>query len=91
MVNKKLMRFHLGAMNIAARAIGCGFLIVGVGLLLAALLGSSDRLITGIFAILGIVIGAACLAVRLVEPADIENLLDGKGQPRRTDTYKRKK
>ena len=91
LVNKKFMKFHLGAMNIAARVIGCCFLIVGVGLLLTALLGSSDRLITGIFAILGIVIGTACLAVRPVEPADIENFLDGKGQPRRTGTYEKKK
>jgi hypothetical protein len=85
------MKVHLGAMNIAARVIGCGFLIVGVALLLTALLGSSDRLITGIVAILGIVIGTAFLAVRPVEPADIENLLDGKGPPRRTGTYEKKK
>jgi len=78
-------------MNIAARVIGCGFLIVGVVLLLTALLGSSDRLITGIFAILGIVIGTACLAVGPLEPADIENFMEGEGQPRRDGTYKKKK
>ena len=78
-------------MNIAARVIGCCFLIVGVGLLLTALLGSSDRLITGIFAILGIVIGTAFLAVRPVEPADIENYFNGERQPRRNGTYEKKK
>ena len=91
MVNKKYMRFHLGAMNIAARVIGCGFLIVGVVLLLTAIVGRSDRLITGIFAILGLVIGATCLVVRPVEPTDIENFPDGKAQPPRTGTYEKKK
>jgi len=91
LATNRFMKFHTGAMNIAARVLGCGFLIVGVVLLLTALLGSSDRLITGIFAILGIVIGTACLAAEPVEPADIENLLDGKGQLRRTGTYKKKK
>jgi hypothetical protein len=91
LANKKFLNFHFGAMNIATQVIGCGFLIVGVVLLLTAFLGSSDRLITGIFAVLGIVIGTACLVVRPAEPADIENFLHGKGQPRRTATYEKKK
>ena len=78
-------------MNIAARVMGCGFLVVGVVLLLTAFLGSSDRLITGIFAILGIVIGTACLVVGPAEPADIENFFHGKGEPRRTGAYEKKK
>ena len=91
MANKNFLKFHFGAMNIATRSNEACFLIVGIMLLLTALFGSSDRLITGMFAMLGIVIGAACLVVRPAEPADIENFLHGKSQPRRTGTYEKKK
>lgn len=90
-MNKKYVRFHLGTMNVVARIAGCGFLVVGVALLLTAIFGSSDRLVTAIFATLGIVIGAACLVVKPVEPRDVENFLDGKPPPHRTGTYERRK
>jgi hypothetical protein len=90
-MTKEYVKVHLGVMNIAARIVGCGFIVVGVALLLTAIFGSEARLTTAIFAVLGIAIGTAFLSVRPVKPEDIENLLDGKSPPRRTGTYERRK
>ena len=78
-------------MHVAIRVAGCGFVIVGVVLLLTAMLSSSDRLITGIVAALGILIGVACFLVKPIEASDIEALLDGKPAPRRDGTYVKRK
>jgi hypothetical protein len=91
MPHKKYVKLHLGTMNVAARIAGCGFVAVGVALLLTAIFASSERLITAIFAIVGIVAGVALLVVKPLESGDVEGFFDGKSPVRRTGTYERRK
>ena len=91
LVNKKYERFHLGVMNVGARIFGGGLLVVGVSFLLTAVLSNSDRVLFAVLGLLATGGGIAFLVVKPIRPGDIENLIDGKAQPRRTGTYEKRK
>jgi hypothetical protein len=91
LVNKRYERFHLGVMNVAARIFGGGLVVVGLAFLLTAVLSASDRILYVGLGILSVVGGVAFLVIDPIRPGDIENLVDGKSEPRRTGTYEKRK
>ncbi len=78
-------------MNVAGRIFGGGLLVVGLAFLLIAVLTSSDRVLFAVLGLLAMVGGVAFLVVNPTRPGDIEGLLDGKSEPRRTGTYEKRK
>ena len=91
MVNKRYERSHLGVMNVGARIFGGGLLVVGPAFLLTAALAESDRILFIILGVLAIVGGIAFLAVDPLRPGDLEKMVDGKPEPRRSGTYEKRK
>ncbi len=91
LVNKRYERFHLGVMNVGARIFGGGLLVLGAVFLLTAALSGSDHILFVVLGILAFVSGVAFLVVDPIRPGDIENLVEGKPGPARTDTYEKRK
>jgi hypothetical protein len=93
LVNKRYERFHLGVMNAGARIFGGGLLVLGAVFLLTAALSGSDRILFVVLGILALVGGVAFLVVDPIRPGDIENLIEGKPNPKpaRTSTYEKRK
>lgn len=84
-------RFHFGVMNVGARIIGVGFLLVGPIFLVMAIVGDSDRAVYAVVGTISVVCGVAFVAVKPTSRKDLEHFLAGRPGERHTGTYKKRK